>query len=489
MNRKFLLIAAIALIAICIGTMLICGRTYTMELPPHRLSAEIGSADEITVETDAGIVVLTGKQISGGTLFLSFRSVHTGMSHVDVYRSGECIYLDTLYVHAGGVITCNTYFGVCSGGRVFSLSAFVFLALLLWYFLKRYVSGVKEDLYRYGNIRDLALVIFLASLLLFNIPILFREGALDSAVRSVMDSATAFAVVVLPLAFVISLLVTVSNVLLMKKEGITWRNMLGFLLGAFLCLCTVLPMFLENYLQHSEYINVHDSGGIPAYAEIFLENSIFFAVSYLECVLLATVILSIKAARRVPSFDRDCILILGCQINSDGSLTNLLKGRADRAVEFARMQKEASGRDIVFVPSGGRGADEIMSEAEAVRDYLIRSGIPAGRILTEDRSSSTYENFRYSMELIRETAGPGDPKIAFSTTNYHVFRSGAIASAQGIRAEGIGSGTKRYFWINAFIREFIAALHSERSTHLKAVLIMLLAELAMVSVILVSNVM
>lgn len=34
-----------------------------------------------------------------------------------------------------------------------------------------------------------------------------------------------------------------------------------------------------------------------------------------------------------------------------------------------------------------------------------------------------------------------------------------IADELGIPMEGIGAGTKSYFWINAFISEFIAALH------------------------------
>ena len=57
-------------------------------------------------------------------------------------------------------------------------------------------------------------------------------------------------------------------------------------------------------------------------------------------------------------------------------------------------------------------------------------------------------------------------KIAFSTTNYHVFRAGSIATEQKIYMEGIGAGTKQYFWINAFIREFIATMYSEKKKHL-----------------------
>ena len=74
-------------------------------------------------------------------------------------------------------------------------------------------------------------------------------------------------------------------------------------------------------------------------------------MAYLECILLATVILAVKAARHVPPFDREYVLILGSQINRDGTLTKLLQGRADRALEFAEMQRQAGGPDPVFVPS------------------------------------------------------------------------------------------------------------------------------------------
>ena len=49
-------------------------------------------------------------------------------------------------------------------------------------------------------------------------------------------------------------------------------------------------------------------------------------------------------------------------------------------------------------------------------------------------------------------------KGAFSTTNYHVFRSGVIAATQGLELDGMGSPTKWYFWPNALIREFIGLL-------------------------------
>ena len=200
---------------------------------------------------------------------------------------------------------------------------------------------------------------------------------------------------------------------------------------------------------------------------------VYTAVAYLECMLIGTIAVAYRAAKRIPSFDKDYILILGCMIKKDGTLTNLLKGRADRAVEFAEMQKAATGKDIIFVPSGGQGSNEVISEGQAIKNYLLGIGIKEESILAECESANTYENFRNSAKLIRERSGDA-ANIAFSTTNYHVFRSGLYASKQGIKAEGIGSRTKSYFWVNAFVREFIAMLHSERKKHAAVMIILAL---------------
>ena len=64
-----------------------------------------------------------------------------------------------------------------------------------------------------------------------------------------------------------------------------------------------------------------------------------------------------------------------------------------------------------------------------------------------------------------------------------------LASSQGIRAEGVGSPTKRYYWINAFVREFIATLYTERRTHITILAILLLVSYAMIGVVYISNIM
>ena len=144
---------------------------------------------------------------------------------------------------------------------------------------------------------------------------------------------------------------------------------------------------------------------------------------------------------------------------------------------------------MTFVPSGGQGDDEPVAEGDAIAAYLTQQGIPQERILVENKSATTAENIRFSMELIRaESKEPKDPKVAFSTTNYHVFRAGNIALSQGVRAQGIGAKTKRYFWINAFVREFIATLSSYAKLHLAISAALLVITAGMVALSYYSNV-
>ncbi|MBQ9544936.1 MAG: YdcF family protein, partial [Clostridia bacterium] len=101
-----------------------------------------------------------------------------------------------------------------------------------------------------------------------------------------------------------------------------------------------------------------------------------------------------------------------------------------------------------------------VSESSAMKKYLLERSVPEERIIEEDRSTSTFENMKFSKEKI-DAVRPG-AKIAFSTTNYHVFRSGLFARRVKMRAVGMGAKTKWYFWPNAAVREFAGLLTNHR---------------------------
>ena len=292
-----------------------------------------------------------------------------------------------------------------------------------------------------------------------------------------------FSFVLLPIALISFVIVTISNLVLLKKEGRSFRNLLGVFLGIFICILTLLPEYTYIAIQKSQRINIYNLNSAGPYIYNFIESLVYLVVAYLECVLIGTIVIAIKSVKKKLKYNKDYIIILGCQIRKDGSLTPLLKGRVDRALSFRNKQLEETGKDLIFVPSGGKGSDEVISEAEAMKNYLLENGIEEKNILVENKSKNTYENIKFSNELINNK----DANIAFSTTNYHVLRAGLLATDQKIKLEGMGSKTKAYFWINAFIREFIGTLYSEKKKHIVVFSLIIVLLIIMISITYFAN--
>ena len=171
-----------------------------------------------------------------------------------------------------------------------------------------------------------------------------------------------------------------------------------------------------------------------------------------------------------PDYDIDFIIVLGCGLLKDGTPTPLLKARVDTALDFYHRQLENTGKKLKFITSGGQGSDEVISESESMKRYLMSKGINEEDIIKEDKSTSTYENMVYSKKIIDELDGK---KILYSTNNFHVFRSGLMAHRTKMRAYGIGSKTKWYFWPNAAVREFVGLLSTHKVKQLIVLTIMI----------------
>ena len=244
----------------------------------------------------------------------------------------------------------------------------------------------------------------------------------------------------------------------MLRSSYDPRNLLGIILGV-LALLGLLGSQTLYYVISRLLV-----GTDKQFIKYTLDICINATLSYLYTLIIATLYCNIRASNHIPSYDKDFVIILGSKIRDDGSLTPLLKGRADKAIEFAKNQYKKTKKKIIYIPSGGQGSDEVIAEAEAIKNYLIEKGIDKKQIVIEDKSTSTIENMKFSKKKIDKINEKGN--IVFSTTNYHVFRSGVIANEQGIECEGIGSKTKWYFYTNALIREFVANLIQERKSHI-----------------------
>ena len=152
-------------------------------------------------------------------------------------------------------------------------------------------------------------------------------------------------------------------------------------------------------------------------------------------------------------YKEDAIIVLGAGIKGERIGTNLQK-RLDTAIEYHKENQEA-----VIVVSGGQGPYEDISEALAMERYLIANGIPQDKIIKEDRSTSTKENFEFSKKLLDLRFGEGKYKAAYITNGYHIYRAGLVAEDVGFNGmTHIHAETPWYTAIPNGLREVLAVM-------------------------------
>lgn len=262
----------------------------------------------------------------------------------------------------------------------------------------------------------------------------------------------------MPFVAIVAAVLVVSNIVLVKKEGKSPKNMLGILVGATI----FIAMFVLAQLIYivGNIMDVTSYAGWHTYQVI--ENFLAIMIVYFECNLAATVYMTARAATHKPSKNKDYMVVLGCYVKPDGTPGGVLKKRIEVAEEFADSQKQDTGKAPIIIASGGQGDDEPISEARCIKNYLVNKKHYKSKVLLEDESTTTRQNFLYSKKLAHT-----NEKVAFATTDYHVFRSGVIATKQGYdRIEGVGAKSPWYFYQNAMIREFVANIRSEYKMHL-----------------------
>lgn len=321
---------------------------------------------------------------------------------------------------------------------------------------------VKKDRYSYTIMYYIgALVFIIANVLLFTMLVIVDDPVDDKLsylVSDFVNDGIYFVYMLFPIIILLAIFLIVSNLVLLIKEGGGIRNLLGIGLALFLVVTTVGIEFITRMFAGNSYF-------------VYFAGTVFYGLlTYFECVMIGTFIATTISHRHIPKKEMDYIIILGCGLREDGTPIPLLQGRIDRALWLYNRQLKKKGTEMMFVCSGGQGPDEIISEAQSIKNYLMSKGIREELILLEDKSTSTYENMKYSREVIEAyTEENGIDKmqnIAFSTTDYHVFRSGYLARRLGLIAEGIGSKTKWFFYPNALIREFVANVSNQRSKHI-----------------------
>ncbi|MBQ3079501.1 MAG: YdcF family protein [Clostridia bacterium] len=121
----------------------------------------------------------------------------------------------------------------------------------------------------------------------------------------------------------------------------------------------------------------------------------------------------------------DAILLLGLKLKEDGSADEEMLCRVRRAAEVFH-----SGVSDVIIACGGETAKGYPTEAEVMKDQLIKLGVPSERVMLEDKSLITVENIRNARAFLRGEK----PRAALVTSDYHGFRAKMICRMNKIRA-------------------------------------------------------
>lgn len=152
----------------------------------------------------------------------------------------------------------------------------------------------------------------------------------------------------------------------------------------------------------------------------------------------------------------DYLFVLGGLIIGEETPSEHLMKRIIKAAEYLNDHP-----GTIAVTCGGcfRNGQK-KSEALIIKEHLIKFGVEEERILLEDKSTTTNENFRFGKKIISQHCKKEfyEIKTGFLSSDYHLFRAGIIAEINelpGLHKIGAKSTPKDF--IRGTARELLVA--------------------------------
>ena len=141
-------------------------------------------------------------------------------------------------------------------------------------------------------------------------------------------------------------------------------------------------------------------------------------------------ILSVEEAAALA--DVDCIIVLGCQVKEDGTLSHMLRDRVEQGLTLYR--QGAAPKLLMSGDHGTAGYDEV----NAMKGYAVDAGVPSEVVFMDHAGFSTYETV-YRAKAVFEAK-----KVVIVTQRYHLYRAVYIAGRLGLEAYGVSADLRSY---------------------------------------------
>jgi len=130
--------------------------------------------------------------------------------------------------------------------------------------------------------------------------------------------------------------------------------------------------------------------------------------------------------------DVDCILVLGCKVGADGTLSHMLEDRLRQGVALYDL-----GAAPKLLMSGDHGTAEY-DEVDAMKRYAVDANIPSSDVFMDHAGFSTYESIYRAKEVF------GVERVIIVTQEYHLYRALMIARRMGLEAYGVAVNYRTY---------------------------------------------
>ena len=138
----------------------------------------------------------------------------------------------------------------------------------------------------------------------------------------------------------------------------------------------------------------------------------------------------------LPDTDELCIVVLGFQLNPDGTMKEELIERLSVALSSLKKYPNA----YVVCTGGGTAAEnKSVSEAGEMAKWLEDNGVQKERIIVEDNSITTAQNAIFTYDILTSLY-PSVKKIAIVSSDYHIATGELLFKAEAIlRANAVGN--------------------------------------------------
>lgn len=130
--------------------------------------------------------------------------------------------------------------------------------------------------------------------------------------------------------------------------------------------------------------------------------------------------------------DVDCILVLGCAVWNNETLSPMLR---DRVTTGLSLYQEGISEKLLM--SGDHGRDNY-DEVNHMKQFFVDAGVDPNVVFLDHAGFSTYESMYRARDIF------GAKKIVIVTQGYHLYRAVYIARALGLDAYGVAADLQDY---------------------------------------------